>query len=673
MDATADKTTKQQPSEDARILKAHAALESAPEFDPRLTDGVRLNGYEDTATRRLLEATQIFRNNPPQSYKPLLPLLFSIKGEPYSLEDYFPFEPYFRTQVAPKNLFIAGRQVAKSTGLASRGIAFSNTVPWFTTLYVTPLFEQIRRFSQNYVRMFIENSPVRDMMVSDKTVNQMLQRTFLNNSALIMNFAGLSADRIRGISAQCVVYDEIQDMDKEHLPVIRECMSGSKYGDLEFFGGTPKGLENTIAGLWNDSAQGEWAMKCHKCGHWNIPSLTHDLEAMIGPYDDSISETNPGVICGKCRKRRTIFPREGHYIYARPSLRWQFAGWHIPQLIMPMHYANPNKWAVLLGKQAGKYNTTRNKFYNEVCGESYDSGSRIITITELKRAAVLPWGNTLREVTTKCDLNDYVYRVVAADWGGGGDDGVSFTKIAVLGMTGDGEIHCIFGYQSMTPHEHEREAKLCMGLINHFRPHAFVHDFNGAGSLRETFMYQAGWPYDRIIPVSYVRASTVAKIMNWKAPSKMKPRGYYQVDKSRSLLLTCNQIRCGRLKFFQYDDRGSDDPGLIRDFVALVDEQTDTPSGQSIFTIIRDPHLSDDFAQAVNMGCCALWNMSDKWPDVSRFMPAAPEAFFNDMEGTERDLNELLASSINPDAILNTQPRNHEMFDEGLAADGRDY
>jgi hypothetical protein len=36
-----------------------------------------------------------------------------------------------------------------------------------------------------------------------------------------------------------------------------------------------------------------------------------------------------------------------------------------------------------------------------------------------------------------------------------------------------------------------------------------------------------------------------------------------------------------------------------------------------VYTIIRDPSMRDDFAQAVNIGCCTLWHMSDRWPDIA--------------------------------------------------------
>jgi hypothetical protein len=74
-------------------------------------------------------------------------------------------------------------------------------------------------------------------------------------------------------------------------------------------------------------------------------------------------------------------------------------------------------------------------------------------------------------------------------------------------------------------------------------------------------------------------------------------------------------IRTKKLKFFAYDYVSSEDPGLIQDFLALVENKTTTASGSDIYTIQRNPAMSDDFAQSVNIGALCLWHMTGAWPD----------------------------------------------------------
>ena len=510
------------------------------------------------------------------------------------------------------NYVLNGLLSHNSTSLAAQGVITCNCIPWFTTFYVMPLFEMTRRFSSNYVRPFIDNSPVRSLFQGTDTTNSVLQKSFKNNSQMQFSFAYLDADRTRGVSADAISLDEIQDLCYDFIPIIRETMSGSDWGGIERYAGTPKTLDNTIEGLWTDSSQAEWIIKCYACGHWNTPCLTHDLDAMIGPYDPKISEDRPGTICAKCR--RPINARNGRWVHAYPDKRWQFAGYHVPQIILPMHYADPEKWSALLSKKEGKGNTPINVFYNEVCGESYDSGSKIITVTDLKAAADLPWERDPNDAAQH--LDEYIYRVLAVDWGGGGEEEMSFTSMAVMGILPSGEIHNLYGYRSLTPHDHEYEAQLCLGAVTKFRCHFLAHDYTGAGSLRETFITQAGFPLRNIVPIVYTRAAA-GGILNYKPATQIHPRDHYQMDKSRSLLLTCNQIRRRRLRFFKYDYVDSEDPGLLHDFLALVEEKTDSRLGKDIYTITRDPNRKDDYAQAVNMGAIALYHATGKWPDIS--------------------------------------------------------
>ncbi len=577
-----------------------------------LLEGASRLGFRDKAEKRIEEAMHLMRQSRHVSLKPLLPLLLNLKGKPYTLDRHFPFEPFFRTRTARRTLLISGRQVAKSSSLASRAIVHSNCVPFYSTLFIGPLYETIRKFSQNYVRPFIETSPLKHLLVSSKTVNSVLQRTFLNHSQLLFSFAYLDAERTRGISADETDYDEIQNLDKDFIPIIRETMSGSEYGGIERYAGTPKSMENTIQKLKQDSSQAEWVIPCHRCKFQNIPAKNQHLEKMIGPYRDDISEQKPAVICAQCR--RYIYPQLGRWVHAFGERRWKFAGYHIPQIIIPTHYANPEKWQALLDKFAGKGNTPIHVFWNEVCGESSESGSRLVTLGELENAADLPW--TRNTDDAKKHIHDgYIYRVLSCDWGGGGEDEVSYTKMAVLGILPNGKIHVLWGMQSLTPHDHVREARLAIAALHQFECHALVHDYTGAGSLRETLITHAGWPISRIIPVAYQRAAA-GNIMTFHEQTAQHPRDYWIVDKSRSLQLTCEYIKTKWLRFFKFDYEDADNPGLVCDFLALVDEKTESRTGRDLYTIIRDPTLSDDFAQAVNIGCCALWQMT-KWPDLS--------------------------------------------------------
>ena len=597
-------------------------MTEAVDLTPKILEP-ELVGYTSDNVKKILKLQKALRESGTPTLKPLLPLLFSLKGKPYSLDNYFPFEPFFRTRIPRATLLKTGRQVSKSTSLAAQGISTAISMPYFSTLYVTPLYEMIRRFSHNYVREFIESSPSKELLVSEDLAQNVLQRQFNNGSNMYFSYAFLDAERTRGIPADKNAIDEVQDIQYDFLQIIHETLSGSPYA-VKAYSGTPKTLDNTMEKLWQDSSQAEWIIKCHHsgCNYWNVPSLSHDLLKMLGPWHEEISEKIPGVVCAKCRKH--LNPRSGRWVHAYPERRWSFSGYHIPQIILPMHYANPEKWDILIGKSQGRANTTFTTFLNEVCGESYDEGSKLLSETDLKAAAVLPWPNDWRKAADQ--IGGYVRRVLAVDWGGGGgslkatgDSGksrTSFTSLAILGYRADGIIDVLWGMRSLKTHDYYYESQLVVETLNRFRCSHLVHDYGGAGAIRETFVHQAGWPAENIVPIAY---HTTAKhnIMTFHPATESHPRHWYSVDKSRALVLTSQCIKFGLIRFFQYDFKSADDPGLIRDFLALLEEKIDGRGTTDRYVIVRHPNLPDDFAQAVNIGSCALWHIAKRWPDLS--------------------------------------------------------
>ncbi len=546
--------------------------------------------------------------------EPLLPILLTLKGKPYTLEDHFPFAPLFRTRKPSQLMIKSGRQVSKSTSIAANAIVTAVSKPFFAILFVTPLYEQVRRLSNNYVRPFIDQSPVKSLWIGTSTENSVLQRSFKNQARLYFSFALLDADRVRGISADVVAWDEAQDMDPDLVPIVKEVMSHSEWG-LSWFTGTPKTEDNIMESLWQSSSQAEWFIRCDSCSYWNIPSKEYDIVEMMGPLRDDISEENPATLCRMCQK--PINPKKGRWVHRYREKRWDFAGYHIPQIIMPLHYGSRKKWSELLAKRSGSGNTTKAQFYNEVLGESFDESTKLITVGDLKGAAVLPWKNNPdnhSEIAKK--VTTYIRRCLAVDWGGGGKDETSFTTMAILGWRNDGGIDVIWGKRSLIPHDHIAEAELCLKLFNDFRCHFIAHDYTGAGSLRETFIHHAGVPMNKIIPISYVRTGQ-RDIMQLHVATRQHPRDYHLLDKARSLQLTCNAIKLKYIKFFAYDFIDKENPGLLHDFLALIENKVDTAHAGDIYTIVRNPLLKDDFAQAVNIGACALWHATSSWPNIA--------------------------------------------------------
>jgi len=588
--------------------------------------------------RRLNEAPDL------GTVEPYLPLFFSLNGKPYGLDDHFPFKAMFRTRIPRKRVRKTARQCSKSTGMAAESVVLAAKIPHFKQLFLTPLFEQIRRFSVNYIQPFVDESLIKPLIVDTGCNQSVLQRTFLNRSMMLFSYAYLSSSRIRGIGGvHWTKIDEFQDMDLVHLPIIVETMSAATkpWGVLDM-AGTPKGFDNSMQKAWDASSQAEWVIRCRVggCNHWNFCTTEFGLMKMIGPPHDGIGPASkggvPGLLCAKCRK--PIDPRTGSWLHRHKDRRWDYQGFHVPQVILPMHYEDPVAWAVLYGKMHGAGNTSPAQFQNEVLGESCDTGSKLLSLTELRAACSLDRENDQRRIPelSEAELANYAATVLGVDWGGGGGDGIvggtesgrrrriSFTTVAWMGIRHDGRIDVLWGCRLLTPNDHAREAGQVRLMIERLRPHFVAHDFNGAGALRETLLVQAGVHPGLLQGFVYGTVAT-HKRLDYVSGELGDVRPHYRLDKTTSILLTIEAIKRGLVRFFKYDNRGEKDPGLVEDFLALTEEKVET-GGTDRYIIRRLTAFPDDFAHAVNLGAIALWHATQRWPDLATGGKASPAA-----------------------------------------------
>jgi len=529
---------------------------------------------------------------------PILPLALKLEGRPYTLTNHFPMEPIFRVRVPRRSLWKCGRQVAKSTSLSADAVLRALLTPYLKTLMITPRFQQIRWLSNNYVRPFIETSPVRHMMIGEHMDNQILQRSFKNGSILFFTFAFLSADRIRGYAVDKIMYDEVQDLDNTFLPIIRECITASPLA-IQQYSGTPKTVDNTIEGLWQESSQAEWVSKCD-CGHWNTASAQADLIKMIG---------RKGVVCSKCDKLLNV--RLGHWKHLNEERSVTFPGYHIPQVILPLHNEDEDKWGELVAKRDGAGNYTETKFMNEILGESCDVGVKLVSLQDLKAVCTLDWDNDMRQAAF--NSRDYPIRAMGVDWGGGGEEQISTTAAAVVGFhMHTKRWHVLYGERIHVSAGAFEEVRRLLYIAKQFSVDWLAHDYGGSGSVREALLVQAGFDVTKIIPFLYT--GTSKNIVTHHSPTDQSSRHYYSLAKSSSLVLTCTAIKLGMINFPRYKSMEH----LLNDFIALYEDRTEGSRGHDIYLIRRAASLMDDFAHAVNYACCAVWHVTGNFPNLAK-------------------------------------------------------
>jgi intein/homing endonuclease len=492
-----------------------------------------------------------------------------------------------------------------STNLAVVGLLRAMLCPHYSLLTVTPLFEQIRKFSSNYVKPMLAECTVKSHIIKPGQDNSVLQRTLANGATLHYNYASNSADRIRGTPADELATDECQDMDLDLLPVIEQCLAASPWA-IRRYSGTPKTFDGPLQYYWDLSSQAIWHVPCLAtgCKHLNRCSVDGDLIKM--------SWGTPGMICAKCGK--LVDPRWGFYIHDFPDRQISFPGYHEPQVLFPMHYANPNKWADIQSamKEKQKY-----IIYNEIYGESFDSGQKLVTREDLQAVAHLEV-QTPRTFAAHKDI--YLETAVGVDWGGKGREKttdeevmVSNTVFALGGMRTDGVIE--IRYIKRTPYEAEplAEAQMAKSVVADSNAFWFAHDFGGAGNLREAFMSQAGFPMKRIVPFTYQIMSLNKPIIFYQGKGPAGARTSYILDKSRSILLLCEMIK---LRLVLLPDWGICQKEL-KDFLNIFEESMDGPRGSARQLVKRMRKTTDDTVNAVNYCVMALLHSTGKWPKIA--------------------------------------------------------
>jgi hypothetical protein len=270
---------------------------------------------------------------------------------------------------AKRALYKCGRQVEKSTLLGNKCLSYCCIVNAFNVLYVSPTNQQTKTFSQDRLKEPVETSEVLKAWTTSKLSDNIFLKKFINRSQITLRYAYHNADRVRGIPADMILVDELQDVITDNIPVIEECASHSPY-KLFTYSGTPKSYDNAIEHYWaNFSTQNEWVVPCEAHGTPNNPASWH--WNVLG--EENLGRD--GLVCDRCKQPIHSMHPKAQWASMNPGVKYKlkdfYEGYRIPQLMVPWL-----GWGDIMDKYT-KY--PRSQFYNEVLGLSYDSGTRPLT------------------------------------------------------------------------------------------------------------------------------------------------------------------------------------------------------------------------------------------------------------------------------------------------------
>ena len=330
-----------------------------------------------------------------------------------------------------KAVLCCGRQVEKSTICSALMVTESTLISMFRTLYVSPSAMQTRTFSSEKLAPLLRYSEMINKYWRDTSCrDQVFEKGFLNGSMIFLRYAFLNADRARGIPADRLLIDELQDILADNIRVIEECLSHSKHA-WSLYVGTPKTLENTMERYWGYSTQNEWMIPCDH----------HTPKKWVKLDVDAIGEEGP--ICKHCG--RPINVTAGQWVQTTKDAAYQ--GFRIPQLMVPWKL-DPQTWKDEIVWKLENYD--EGEFHNEVLGISFDNAAKPVTRQELVQCC---WpANNLGVDLSRPVMPSKIPPIfkrsrlfMGVDWGegragkgpGGRMKRPSFTVVSIGAMAGD--------------------------------------------------------------------------------------------------------------------------------------------------------------------------------------------------------------------------------------------
>ena len=367
---------------------------------------------------------------------------------------------------AKRILLCCGRQVEKSTLIGNRMIIYSCLVPNFKTLYVSPSSTQTKTFSSDRIKDPLETSDVLRRFTTTALQQNIFEKQFVNRSKITLRYAFLNADRTRGIPSWGIFIDEFQDILGDNVPVIEQSSSHAPPNWQRFiYAGTPKSLDNTLEYYRSGStAQGR---PMSTMGEWVVPCDAHGGEG--GRYWNILGEKNLGkkfLICEKCGKQ--INPQTPDAQWAQQNADGIYESYRIPQLMVPWR-----NWDDIM-LDYSRY--SRDRFYNEVLGISFDSGLRPISRTQVRACCKDDIRMSFEELEKYKNLAHGQPVWAGIDWGTGEN---SYTVLS-LGTYIAGKFR-IFYIHRFTGEETdpERQLEQIVSLLKYFSVKYIGVDYGG--------------------------------------------------------------------------------------------------------------------------------------------------------------------------------------------------
>jgi len=376
----------------------------------------------------------------------------TLDGEPFRLNNngYKPFVDIYRyigsTALEDSSkavVFVKGRQIGASTMAAALELYFMccglfGTVgrPSMRVAHCFPQLEIAYKYSKTKLNTMIESavqiddprrpgkkmSYIKSMLDNSGPSNDSLQfKQFGGGNQIFVESLGLTGDRIRGMSLDCMLFDEVQDAKILAIANAIKALTKAQYGarggtarGIQVYFGTPKARGSDYWKMWNASSQQYYHLGCGACKkdfafytpnstEWENIWIEDDLPEGHISHGYIVKCTN----CGHEQDKRAAAERGKWVSYNKNGE--EFIGYHINQLYMPDY----TRKAIISQKPENHPINTERAWQNEVLGEFFAGDSSPITSDEIDKYCADHGRKFAQRILP--DDNKKVY--LGCDWG----------------------------------------------------------------------------------------------------------------------------------------------------------------------------------------------------------------------------------------------------------------
>lgn len=293
----------------------------------------------------------------------------------------FPFqrELYAETGSLREVLVVKATQIGISAYLV-RWAMYPVDVFGLTGLYVFPKAAQMYDFSDTRVGTLIKKS---------NYLSGRVPRSHVQNKGLKQIGAGFlyfrgseSQDALESVDADVLALDEYDNLVAENVPVAERRLTGSN-NPMTRRVGVPSVPGFGLDGLYADSDQRRWWVRCESCRHRQPVFFTPMHDEADGVANGYVDHERELVVCGKCHKPLDVALGEWVAKYPDRTKR----GYHASRLIVPAVARNDNE--TLHGIIVASHKTEVfevQSFYNRDLGEAYAPKEGRLSLEVLRAA-----------------------------------------------------------------------------------------------------------------------------------------------------------------------------------------------------------------------------------------------------------------------------------------------